>query len=63
MQYQLRLLSCDGSLWHRYLGTNRFSGSVPSTVSVLTNLESLYALIGPSSWLKCVPDAIACEWV
>ncbi len=41
LQHQLRPLSCDGTLWHRNLDYNRFSGSVPSTIATMTALSYL----------------------
>jgi hypothetical protein len=41
LQHQLRLLSCDGSRWHRYLEYNRFTGSVPSAIATMTALAYL----------------------
>ena len=47
---------CDSALWHRMLGENRFSGTVPSTISALTALKYLYV---PSSLPSHIPRSPA----
>ncbi len=48
-----------GTLWRRGLGENRFSGSMPSTISALTALTYLYTRAPALPWVEFTASRLA----